>query len=150
MNYTHGSHWECVIKNVEEFFENDLNDIIQNSIVRDNYIENGYNLEDEEVIDNNIHILHYQENENDLIVLTSIFVNKTFWTAYPTLNYGYTQDIIIDKIYDIGNLVEGLTSCHLAQDPEFSFTFFDTKYYKNKSKYKIGDSYSFNICWICL
>jgi hypothetical protein len=143
MDYTHGSHWECVINDVKEFFENNLDNIIRSSIISDNYIENGYNLADENIIDNNIHILQYQENENDLIVLTSILINKTFWTAYPSLNYGYKQDIIIDKIHDIGNLVEGLISCHLAQYPDFTFTFFDTQYYKNKLKYEIGDRYSF-------
>jgi hypothetical protein len=143
MDYTHGSHWECIIENVEYFFENNLEDIIRNSIVTNNYTENGYNIADNKVMNNNIDILQYQEKESDLIILISILINKNFWTAFPALNYGYTQEIVIDKIHDIGNLVEGLISCHLATYPDFSFTFFDTKYYENKSKYNIGDRYSF-------
>lgn len=143
MDYTHGSHWECIIKNVGDFFENNLDGIIHNSIVSANYTENGYNLADEKVIDNNIHVLQHQDNKNDQIILTTILVNKSLWTAYPSLNYGYIEDIVIDKIHDIGNLVEGLISCHLSTYPDFTFTFFDTKYYENKSKYKVGNTYSF-------
>ncbi len=70
-------------------------------------------------------------------------VNKSPWTAYPSTNYGFTQDIIIEQIYNIGNPVEGLIKLHLAEYPDFTFTFFDVKYYENKSKYKIGIRYSF-------
>lgn len=143
MDYTHGSHWETIIKDVESFFETNLDDIIHNSFIASNYNENGYNLAEDETIDNNIHILQYLETKDNPIALTTIYINKALWTAYPSHNYGFKKDIIIDNIYDIGNLVEGLISCHLAEYPDFSFTFFDTKYYENKSKYKIGDRYSF-------
>lgn len=143
MDYTHGSHWECIVKDIDSFFETNLDDVIRNSFIASNYSENGYNLENDEVIENNIHILQYLETTDTPILLTTIYVNKALWTAYPSLNYGFTQDIIIEQIYDIGNLVEGLIRCHLAEYPDFTFTFFDAKYYANKSKYTIGNRYTF-------
>jgi len=139
MDYTHGSHWECVVENAELFFAQNLKSIVQESSVLDHYNEYGFNLASEKKQDNDIHVLLHQESEHKtLINITTILIDKTLWTAYPCLNTGYTKEVVLDEIHEVGNIVEGLISCHLSDYPDFSITYFDPMYFKNKEKYKVG------------
>lgn len=54
---THGSHWECIVENVEEFFKNNFDDVVQNSEVIDQTEEYGYNIATEQEQNNTIFTL---------------------------------------------------------------------------------------------
>lgn len=138
---THGSHWECVVDNVEEFFEEEIEEIIKDSVVIDDMDEFGFNIGTEKEQDNKIHSLLYPQ-ENYPIKFLTLLVNKQLWSSYPIINYGMTHEVIISDVIDEGNLIEGQISCRLKNDPDFCFSFFDPMYYKNKSKYQIDKTYS--------
>ena len=140
---THGSHWECIVPDIEEFFETHFSEIVQNSNVIGESKEYGYNIATEKEQENVIHTLLYpQDSSSPYKILTQI-VNKQLWTSYPVLNFGMTHEVIITDINDEGNFVEAQISCKLKRYPDFGFTFFDTMYHKNKSLYIIGNTYSF-------
>lgn len=140
----HGSHWECIVENVEDFFENEFGELIQSSQVVDQIEEYGYNIGTEQEQENTIStLLSVSDNQDSPFLFLTQLVNKELWTAYPVLNMGATHEITIIGVKDEGNLVEGQVHCRLKKYPDFTFSFFDTMYCKNKSKYKAGESYPF-------
>lgn len=139
---THGSHWECIVNNIDIFFKEEIEEIITESIIIDNLNEYGFNIGTNTDQDNEIHSLLYPPTDYPVKIL-SLLVNKQLWSSYPIVNYGMTYEVIIEDIIDESNLIEGQISCKLKNYPDFTFSFFDTMYYRNKSKYQVGDTYSF-------
>ncbi len=140
---THGSHWECIVPNVEEFFKTQFSDIVQNSLVIDTSSEYGYNIATQIEQENTIHTLLYPEDSNSPFKFLTQIVNKKLWTSYPVVNHAMIHEVIITNIVDEGNLVEAQIHCKLKEYPDFGFAFFDTMYYKHKALYTIGETYSF-------
>ncbi len=140
---THGSHWECIVENVEDFFENEFGELFRNSEIIDKREEYGYNIGTQQVQENTIHSLLSNGDQDSPFLFLTYLVNKELWTAYPVVNMGTTHEITIIEVKDEGNLVEGQIHCRLKEYPDFTFSFFDTMYCINKSKYKTGESYPF-------
>lgn len=138
---THGSHWECIIPNIKEFFETQFSEIVQNSNVIGESNEFGHNIATEQ--ENTILTLIYPEDASSPYKILTQIVNKKLWTSYPVANFGMTHEVIITHIIDEGNFVEAQIHCKLKSYPDFEFTFFDTMYHRNKSQYVIGNTYSF-------
>lgn len=139
---THGSHWECIVEDIEEFFQCEIEQIIEDSVVIDDMNEYGFNIDTKKEQDNQIHSLLYPSNDYPVKILT-LLVNRQLWSSYPIINYGMTYEVIIEDIIEEGNLIEGQITCKLKDNTNFSFSFFDTMFYRNKSKYEIGNTYSF-------
>jgi len=140
---THGSHWECIVEDVEDFFENNFEKIVQDSIIIEEMEVHGHNIATEKKQNNTIHTLLYPLKESVPYSMLTQIVNKQLWTSYPVVNFGMEHEIIITAIRDEGNFVEARISCKLKDHPDFTFTFFDTMFYKNKSHYSVGETYAF-------
>jgi len=140
---THGSHWECIVPNVEIFFETHFNDILQNSQVIEETQEYGYNIATEQDQDNKIYTLLYTVDKSVPYLYLTQIVNRQLWTAYPVLNFAITHEVIIVEIIEEGNFVEARIRCKLAEYPDFQLVFFDTMYHRHKSRYVIGKTYPF-------
>lgn len=139
---THGSHWECIVEDIEVFFQDEFEELMKDSVVIDEINEFGFNLETKKEQNNTIHSLLYPSDDYPVKILT-LLVNKQLWSSYPIINYGMSYEVIIEDIIEEGNLIEGQISCRLKDNPDFLFSFFDPMFYRNKSKYKIGNTYFF-------
>lgn len=131
----HGNHWECLLS---------LNDLPKQL---NNLLQNG-KLEDKEVFfDSEIQIFSFSL-DSDLSALALIAAKRdktsnVLVSAYPFVRNGEKLSLKIIKINEWSNKYEA-TIVTKTKDEQI-ISFFDTKYYKNKEKYKIGDYYTFSV-----
>jgi len=86
--------------------------------------------------------------DNDLSALALIVTNRDktaneFVSGYPFVRVGEKLQLKITEIKEWDNKYEAVIVAETKGEQTISF--FDTKYYKNKEKYKIGNEYTFII-----
>lgn len=73
--------------------------------------------------------------------------NAELWSAYPFLQISNPIEVEIEKIEEYSNKVEAIISGSVGS---VSVSFFDSLYFFNKDKYKIGEKFVFHLGAIAL
>ncbi len=78
----------------------------------------------------------------DQLSATVLVINDKLASAYPIALEGYTWPITVDEVVPWANGIEGQITgtCHGAR-----ISFFDTRFYANRRKYKIRETYDFQL-----
>lgn len=144
---THGSHIECVVKDVEKFISENLPNIVgQSSLISTEEIY-GFNIATEKKQQNTISTLMYLP-ENSHIGFLTIIMNKQLWTCYPIATNTIQTKMTVDNIIDWENLAEGQIVASIAELDGFSICFFEPMYHCNRlfrKIYDIGDVVNFQL-----
>ncbi len=132
--YVHGTHWSTVInqdKEMPEILVKTLHDKNGDVYISDDSQNSGF--------------IGYEPPVRVLVLSQVDKTNKNLdvISAYPFLYVYNPISIIIEKIEEWPNGLEA--TIHGITPIGSILGFFDTLYYLNKDKYKIGSKYTFNI-----
>ncbi len=138
----HGSHWECLRE------INDVIDIIIPEIVNKANVVDAVEIFADciEGKKPSIQSIFSLSINMELYATALIVTNKKkkindMVTVYPVIQSNNTIRLTILNIIEWGNLIEAVIVGE--REDGHSIAFFDTKYYKNKERYQIGNSYIF-------
>lgn len=142
MEEGHGSHWECVVN---------LIDIPQKVLFK--LVKKGDVVEKAEVIADcfgngketkqSVFSISYSADLTAIALIVSNKKNQTneVVSAYPIVRNGEKIKLKITSIKEWSNGIEAVIIAETEGKHKISF--FDTKYFKNKHKYKIGETHTF-------
>ena len=125
----HGDHWGCVVRATEQ---SELMQFIS-GVIRDASRPEVFEATGAGMA---VHA------PGDDVSATVLVVNDKLASAYPDALLGHKWPITVDKVVPWANGIEGqiMGTCHGA-----SISFFDTRFYVNRRKYKIGETYDFQL-----
>lgn len=123
----HGDHWGCIFRAVEQ---DAIISLIQDVVAEDTRPA-GFQAPGGGAA--------YRSKSASVRVVVLV-VGDTLESAYPESQLGTEWPIVINEIVPWSNGIEAQISgeCHGA-----SISFFDTRYYENRHKYKVGREYNF-------
>jgi len=138
----HGDHWECLV-NFDDLVKTHLTNLVQNGNLEDKSEVNAIFFDDGIQSTETLFSLSL---DNDLSALALIVANRDktaneFVSGYPFARVGEILQLKITEIKEWDNKYEAVIVTETKDGQTISF--FDTKYYKNKGKYKIGNYYPF-------
>jgi len=138
----HGNHWECLVS-LDDLTKTHLTNLVQNGMLEDKEEVNAIFFEDGI---QSTETLFSISLDNDLSALALIVTNRDktaneFVSGYPFVRVGEKLQLKITEIKEWNNKYEAVIVAETKDEQTISF--FDTKYYKNKEKYKIGNYYTF-------
>ena len=138
----HGDHWECLVS-LDDLVKKHLIDLVQNGRLEDKEEVNAIFFEDEIQSTETIFSISF---DNDLSGLALIVTNREkatndFISSYPFVRVGERFLLKITEIKEWDNKYEAVIVAETKDEQIISF--FDTKYYKYKEKYQIGNYYTF-------
>ena len=138
----HGNHWECLVT-LDDLMKTHLTNLLQNGKLEDKEEVNAIFFDDGIQSTETLFSLSL---DNDLSALALIVASrdktsKELVSVYPFVRVGETLQLKIAEIKEWDNKYEAVIVAETKGEQTISF--FDTKYYKNKEKYKIGDYYTF-------
>jgi len=143
--YGHGNHWDC-FTNTEDLVERHLPCILTDGVPEDTAAVEGSFFEDEVRCETTV--FSYVLRDTPLSAMALVGENvlsetNELLSAYPYVKSGTDLRLRIEEIHEWPNgyeaAITGETDCGLA------ISFFDTKYFKHKSSYRVGDQYQFSI-----
>jgi hypothetical protein len=125
----HGDHWGCVLKAAEQ---GELLDFISGVIREANQPE----MFEAAGAGMAVHA------PGERLSATVLVVNDKLVSAYPEASEGPAWPVTVDEIVPWANGIEGQITgdCHGAK-----ISFFDTRFYANRRKYKVGETYQFQM-----
>jgi len=141
----HGNHWDC-LGNPSEMIPEILPKILQEGDTVEKGVETFIDYFEDEKPDT--HTVFSISINAELSAMTVCVANETkqesrFISAYPFVQSKNQIKLKITEVDEWSNLVEGVISGETEDGKMISF--FDTKYFKNKEKYKIDNYYTFAI-----
>jgi hypothetical protein len=140
----HGNHWECVT-NLDDLVKKQLPNLMQKGQLEDKEEVNAIFFDDGI---QSIETLFSIAAEGNFSALALIVTNRDktsnqFVSGFPFVRDSTKLELKIVEIKEWDNKYEAVIVAETAD--EHTVSFFDTKYYKNKDKYKIGKIYTFYI-----
>ncbi|MDR1984487.1 MAG: hypothetical protein LBQ28_06670 [Prevotellaceae bacterium] len=140
----HGNHWEC-ITNIDDLVKNQLLNLVQNGKLEDKEEVNAIFFDDGVQSTEPLFSIAAEGNFSALalIVTSRDKTSNQFVSGFPFVRDGAKLELTITEIKEWDNKYEAVLVAETADDHTISF--FDTKYYKNKDKYKIGGTYTFAV-----
>ena len=125
----HGDHWGCILRaeHQDELLKF-LSDVVQSVEQPEMFRAPGVGMA--------------AHSEGDKVCAIVLLVDERVASAYPEGLDGPAWPITISEIVPWANGIEGQISgdCHGA-----AISFFDTHFYSNQQKYKVGQTYHFNM-----
>ncbi len=76
--------------------------------------------------------------ESCSLTVCGITLDRSVWTAYPMALDGVVHEVTVDGIEEWANGLEGQVVGSIG--PAF-LAFFDTRYYRNAGRYRVGENY---------
>jgi len=146
MSTGHGNHWECLLKPVDEAIKHFIPVTINEGKLGDSIKRKGlwFNREQsstETVVPVILGTKFF--GTMALVVSDSNESSNVLYSAYPYAAKGGKQHLRLTEIRDWGNEVEAVLVGENKDGIEIAF--FDTKYFINRDRYRIGESYDFRI-----
>ena len=146
MSTGHGNHWECLQKPVEDAIQHFIPEAIAKgklgqTIQREGLWFNRDQASTETVV--SIVMGNKAFGTMVLLVSDSIAGRSVLYSAYPFALKGGKQRLRLTEIRDWGNEIEAVLVGENEDGIEIAF--FDTKYFANRDRYKIGETYDFRI-----
>jgi len=153
----HGNHWECLGGTAEERVSQFIPLVIAKGKVgapvkRASGSANLSGLTKEEIVP-----IIYPSTPlrcMALVVTNPARKKSVFYSGFPYAASGGRQRLRIEHVRDWGNQVEGVLFCETAAHSQ-PIGFFDTHFYANHGKYKVGQEFDFVVagliygaeCW---
>jgi hypothetical protein len=140
----HGNHWEC-ITNLDDLLKKQLPNLLQNGLLEDREEVNAIFFDDGIQSTETLFSIAAEDDFSALALIVSSRdkTSNQFISGYPYARDGEKVALKITEIKEWDNKYEAVIVTETAD--EHTVSFFDTKYYKNKDKYKIGKIYTFAI-----
>jgi hypothetical protein len=139
----HGDHWECVanLADVPKILSVMLQkgEVIEKAEITADCFGDGQKA---------VHTVFSISHRADISAFALIINNEKskcneVVSAYPIVEDGKKIKLKVTDIKEWSNGVEAVIECETEN--EHTISFFDTQYFKNKDKYKIGKIYAFTI-----
>lgn len=120
----HGDHWDCVVQSEEEILRA-LDWALQGAKTPDTLKRDG-------------HEVTAYIPESCSPTVCGITLDRSVWTVYPMAPDGVVHEVTVDGIDEWENGLEGQAVGSIG--PAI-LAFFDTKYYRNVGRYRVGERY---------
>jgi hypothetical protein len=138
----HGYHWECVT-NPDDLVKKQLPNLLQNGQLENKEEVNAIFFDDGMQSTETLFSIAVEDDFSALALIVSSRdkISNQFVSGYPFVRNGKKIALKITEIKEWDNKYEAVIVTETVD--EYTISFFDTKYYKNKGKYKIGKTYTF-------
>lgn len=143
--YGHGNHWASVT-NREDWVKDYLPEMLTNGKLEDESLVHGVFFENEFPTDEKVFAIRADSDMLSglsLIAANEAVKQNLLVTFYPFVREGTVHRMKLTDILEWPEQIEAILTASAEND--FPISFFDTKYFKNKSNYEIGEEYDFSI-----
>lgn len=143
-NEGHGGHWECLME-LDYFVKEALPCLVKNGKLEDDEMVSAIFFDNETESTERLFSLSLDNNLSALALVASNLERQSneFISGYPFVKKGEDLLLKLTQIQEWSNKFEAVLTVETGDGKEFSF--FDTKYYKNKKKYEVGSFYDFTV-----
>ncbi len=149
MSTGHGNHWECLQKPVEEAIQHFIPATIDKGELGQTIQREGLWFDrDQPSTETVVPIVMANKafGTMALLVSDSIESRSALYSAYPFAVKGGKQRLRLTEIRDWGNEIEAVMVGENEAGIEIAF--FDTKYFLNRDRYQVGETYDFRIAGV--
>jgi hypothetical protein len=149
MSTGHGNHWGCLQKPAEEAIQNFIPATIAKGQLGKPLQREGLWFDREQPsIEKVIPIVMGNKAFGTMVLLVSDSPKKSsvLYSAYPYARKAGKQHLRLTEIRDWGNEIEAVLVCEDKDGMEIAF--FNTRYFANRDRYQVGESYDFCIAGV--
>ena len=149
MSTGHGNHWECIQKPAQDAIKHFIPAIIAGGKVGKSIHREGLwfdrKLPSTETV---VSMVMGNKSFGTMALSVTDSAEKTIvlYSAYPVALKGGKQHLRLTEIRDWGNEIEAVLVGENEDGIEIAF--FDTKYFANRDRYQIGETYDFRIAGV--
>jgi hypothetical protein len=146
MNTGHGNHWECLKKPVDEAIASFISAAVDRGRAGKAVRRKGLWFNRGHPTEEGVFSLLLGDHDLGVMVLVVTDSQEnvnSLYTAYPCAWKGARQHLRLKEIRDWGNEVEAVLVGENSDGIEIAF--FDTRYFANRDRYQVGESYDFRI-----